>query len=152
MTTSRVERAINSRITRYWSAFGLRRTVWSDHRRFQFAQQGQDVAAGRPAENPEFVLERDHVHIAGVQEAGGPPVSPQVLLLNLEANDVGIPVAALDVVDRHREAPALGMPRGHRLKQVGRKRGNAAFARQVVAEKRDGSRAGSCFHSRFTLH
>ena len=29
MTTSRVERAINSRITRCWSALGVRRTVWS---------------------------------------------------------------------------------------------------------------------------
>ena len=29
MTTSRVERAINSRITRRWSSFGWLRTVWS---------------------------------------------------------------------------------------------------------------------------
>ncbi len=29
MTTSRVERAISSCITRRWSAFGSRRTVWS---------------------------------------------------------------------------------------------------------------------------
>ena len=29
MTTSRVECAINSCMTRRWSAFGLRRTVWS---------------------------------------------------------------------------------------------------------------------------
>ena len=113
-----------------------------DDRRFQFAQQGQQVAAGRPAEDPELVLDRDNVHVAGVQEAGGAPVGVQVLLLNLEANHVRIPIAPLDVIDRHREALALGMPRCHGPKQVGGKRGNAAFARQVVAEKRDGSNAG----------
>ena len=64
-----------------------------DDRRFQFAQQRQQVAAGRPAENSELVLDRDNVHVAGVQEVGGAPVRIQVLLLNLEANDVRIPIA-----------------------------------------------------------
>ncbi len=105
------------------------------------------MAAGRPAENSELVLERDNVHVAGVQEVGGAPVRFQILLLNLEANDVRIPIAPLDVIDRHREAAALGLVRRHRPQQVGCKRGNAAFARQVVAEKRDGSNAGGCFHN-----
>ncbi len=100
------------------------------------------MAAGRPAEDSELVLDRDNVHVAGVQEVGGAPVRAKVLLLNLEANDVRILIAPIDVIDRHREALALGMPRCHGLKQVGCKRGNAAFARQVVAEKRDGSNAG----------
>ena len=90
-----------------------------DDRRFQFAQQGQQVAAGRSAEDSELVLDRDNVHVAGVQEVGGAPVRIQILLLNLEANDVRILIAALDVIDRHREASASGMPRRHRL-QAGR--------------------------------
>ena len=65
-----------------------------------------------------------------------------ILLLNLEPYGFRIPIAPLDVIHRHREAPALGMPRCHRSEQVGRKRGNPAFARQVVAEKRDGLNAG----------
>ena len=117
-----------------------------DNRRFQFAQQGQQVAAGRSAVDSELVLDRDNVHVAGVQEVGGAPVRTQVLLLNLEANHVRISIAALDVIDRHREASALGMPRRHRSQQVGRKRGDAAFARQVVAEKCDGSNAGLRSH------
>ena len=35
-----------------------------------------------------------------------------------------------------------GMPRRHWLKRVGGKRGNAAFAQEIVAEKGDGWRVG----------
>ena len=90
--------------------------------------------------------------LAGVQEVGGAPVRLQVLLLNLIANDVRIPIASVDVVDRHCEAPALGMPRCHSLKQVGGKGGNSALAGQVVAEKRDRSRARACFHNWIKRH
>ena len=110
------------------------------------------MAAGRSAEDSELVLDRHNVHLAGVQEVGGAPVRTQVLLLNLEANDVRIPIAALDVIDRHREASAFRMARRHRSQQVGRKRGDAAFARQVVAEKRDGSNAGLSSHGWITRH
>ena len=65
-----------------------------DDRRFQFAQQRQQVAAGRSAEDSELVLDRDDVHVAGVQEVGGAPVRTQILLLNLEANGFRILVAS----------------------------------------------------------
>jgi hypothetical protein len=81
----------------------------------QFVEQGQQMAAGRPAKNSELVLERDNVHVAGVQKASGTPVRPPILLLNLEANDVRIVVAWFDVVDRHREAAALGRPHSGRM-------------------------------------
>lgn len=42
-------------------------------------------------------------------------VGVQVLLLNLEAHSVRVLVAPLDVIDRHSEAPAPGMPRCHSL-------------------------------------
>jgi hypothetical protein len=76
MTTSRADRAINSRITRSWSAFGLRRTVCSvvTTGAFNSRSRVNKVAAGRSAEDSELVLERDHVHVAGVQEVGGAPV------------------------------------------------------------------------------
>ena len=92
---------------------------------------------------PDRALAR---RVVKVQEAGGAPVLVEVLLLDLEANHVGISVARLGVIDRRREAPALGMPRRHGPQQVGGKRGNPAFARQVVSDKRDGSNAGGCFH------
>ena len=56
---------------------------------------------------------RNHVHVAGVQEIGGAPVRIQILLLNLEANHVRILITPVDIIDRHREAPASGMPRCH---------------------------------------
>ena len=123
-----------------------------DDRRVQFAQQRQDMAAGRPAEDSKFVLERDHVHVAGVQEIGGAPVRVQFPLLNFEAHHVGILVASLHVVDRDSEASALRMPRRHRSQQVGRKRGDAAFARRVITEKRDLSNSCRNFCDWFTQH
>jgi hypothetical protein len=94
----------------------------------------------------ELVLEADDVHVAGVEEVGGAAVGFQILLLNLEAHDLGIPIAPLDVIDRDGEAPAAGLVRRHRPKQVGCKSGNSALARQVVAEKRNGSSTEGCFH------
>jgi hypothetical protein len=110
------------------------------------SQQGQYVAAGRPAEYAELVLERDQIHAAGVQEVRRSLVRVQLLLLNLEANGIRILVRPLGVVDRDREALALGMPRCHRSEQVRCKSGNAALARHVVAQESDGSNAGFCSH------
>ena len=92
------------------------------------------------------MLERDNVHVAVVQEVGAAPVRGQYLLLNLEANHLRVLIAAFYVIDRYREAAVLGMLRRHRSKQVGCKRGDAALARQVVAEKGDGSNAGGNSH------
>ena len=56
-------RASNSCITRCWSAFGLEENgvKRSHHRRPQFSEQRQQMAAGRPPENSEFVLDRNNV-------------------------------------------------------------------------------------------
>jgi hypothetical protein len=88
------------------------------------------------------MLDRHNVRVAGVQESGGVPVRLQILFLDFEAHDVRIPVASLNVIDRNREAPALGMPLGHSLKKIGCERGDAAFSWQVIAEKRDGLMTG----------
>ena len=107
MTTSRVESEINSCITRRWSAFGSlqNRMQRGDHGHSQFAQERQDVTAGRPAENAELVLQADDVHIADVEEVGGAQIGRQVLLLNLEADHFRILVAtpgmSLTDTDRH---------------------------------------------------
>ena len=62
----------------------------------QFAQERQDVTAGRPAENAELVLQADDVHVADVEEVRGAQIGRQVLLLNLEANHFRVLVAALE--------------------------------------------------------
>ena len=95
------------------------------------------MAARGPAENAELVLQADDVDIADVEEIRGAQIGGQVLLLNLEANHFRIFVAALNVIDRHREALALGMRACDGGKQVGGEGGDAALARQVVADKGD---------------
>src|SRR6267378_7215575 len=105
------------------------------------------MAACRPPENSELVLQRDKVDIASIDEVRGAPVGTEVLLLDLKSNHVRIFVAPIDVIDRHREASVYGIETCHGPKQVGCKRGNTAFARQVVAEKRDGSNTGGYFHN-----
>jgi hypothetical protein len=40
----------------------------NDNGHSQFAQECQDMAAGRPTENAEFVLQADDVHVADVEE------------------------------------------------------------------------------------
>ena len=108
-----------------------------DNRHSQFAQECQDVAAGGTAENAELVLQADDVHVADVEEVRGAQIGRQVLLLNLEAHYLRIFVAALDVVDRHREALALGMRGCDGRQQIGCKCGDAAFARQMIADEGD---------------
>ena len=104
------------------------------------------MAAGRPAENAELVLQADDVHVADVEEVRGAQIGRQVLLLNLEANHFRVFVATLNVIDRHGEALALGMRGCHGRKQVGRERRNAALARQVVADKSDLANFGNFCH------
>ena len=52
----------------------------------QFAQQRQQMAAGRPAENPELMLQADDVHVADVEEIRRALVGRPVLLLDFEAD------------------------------------------------------------------
>ena len=117
-----------------------------DHRHLQLAQQRQHMAAGRPAENPELVLQADDVDVADVEEVRRALVGGQVLFLDLEANFRRIFVAALEVVDRHRKALGLGLLGRHRRQQVGGEGGDAAFARQVIAEEGDLPDFGGCVH------
>ena len=84
--------------------------------------------------------------VADVEEVRGAQVGRQVLLFNLEANDIGVVVTALDVVDRDREALGLGMCLCDGGQQVGRESGDAALARQVVADKGDLPDLGRLFH------
>ena len=85
------------------------------------------------------MLERDNFHVAGVQEIGGTLVRIQFLLVNLEANDFGISVTSLDVIDRDRDGSAFRLARS--LQQVGCERGNAVLTWQIVVPKRGGSNA-----------
>ena len=117
----------------------------------QFAQKRQDVTADRPAENAELVLQADDVHVADIQKVRGTQIGRQVLLLNLEANHLRVLVASRNVVDRYGEALALGVRTLDGGQQVGGESGNAALARQVVADKSDLADFRSAVHEGIPL-
>ncbi len=73
-------------MTRRCSALGSRknRVQGGDDGHPQFAQQRQHMTAGRPAENAEFMLQADHVHVRDVQKIRRAQIGGQVLLRNLE--------------------------------------------------------------------
>ena len=60
-----------------------------DDRHPQVAQQSEDVAAGRAAENAVLVLQADNVGVAEVEEVGRPAIRVQVLLVELERTSGG---------------------------------------------------------------
>ncbi|HWR54665.1 MAG TPA: hypothetical protein VN428_26390 [Bryobacteraceae bacterium] len=117
----------------------------------QFAQECQDVTAGGPAENAELMLQADDVHIADVEEVRRAQIGRQVLLLNFEANHLRVLVATGNVVHRHGEALALWVCASDGGKQVGRERSNAAFARQMVANKSDLADFRGAVHEGFPM-
>ena len=57
---------------------------------------------------------------------------------------------SLEVIDRRGEALTVWIRRRHRRVQVRRERGDAAFARQVVAEECDLSNGSRCVHEQGT--
>ena len=116
------------------------------HGHAQFSQERQQVAAGRPAVDAELMLHADDVRAAEVEEIRRAPVGSQVLLLDLEANRVRIRVATRQIVHRHRETLALGVLGRHRGEHIRGKGGDAAFPRQVVAQKGYLTNVRSSFH------
>src|ERR1700693_1075931 len=106
-----------------------------DNAHSQFAQEGQDVSAGGSTENAELVLQADDVDVADVEKVRGAQIGGEVLFLNLETNHLRVFVATRNVVDRDGQALALGMGGCDGRQQVRRECGDAAFARQEVANK-----------------
>ena len=75
-----------------------------DDRHPQVAQQPDDVAAGRTAEDAVFVLEADDVGVGEIEEIGRPQVRVDLLLLDFEPHLRRVVVALRDVVDRNHES------------------------------------------------
>ena len=63
------------------------------NRHLQFAQQGQDVAARRPAVDAIFMLNADQIVAVEIKEFRGPFVGAQILLLQLQTHLLWILVA-----------------------------------------------------------
>ena len=118
-------------------------------RHSQFPQQPQDMAARGSAENSKLMLQTHDVRVSDVEKIRRPLIGGQILLLNLKPNHVRVLVAVIDIVNRNGEAVLLGVFGGHCPKQVGRKRRDAAFARQIIAQKCDLPNI-RCFLHRFS--
>ncbi len=74
-----------------------------------------------------------------------------IFLGQLEAHTLGIGVAVFDIVDRHGDAGRVAVLGGDGFAQVGGERGDAALARQVVADESDAIDSGmarAVFHER----
>ena len=95
------------------------------------------MAARAPAENAVFMLQADEVHVVDIQEVGGAAIGIDILLREFKPNAGRIGVTGLDVIDRQGDAGCLMILGGDGLAQIGGERGDAALARQVVADERN---------------
>ena len=108
-----------------------------DDRHPQVAQQPDDVAAGRPAEDSVFVLEADDIGVGEIEEIGRAQVRVDLLLFDFEPHLRRVVVSRRDVVDRNDEAVRPGILGRDRGAKVVSERRDAAFPRQIVADECD---------------
>ena len=115
--------------------------VQSGHdRHLQAAQQMQDVAAGRTAEDSILVLQADHVDIVEVQELSGFFIRSQVVLGERPSHPRRIVISLFRVVYRQRQQSSGSVLGGYGRAQVGGKRSNSTLSRQIVPDHRDPAR------------
>ena len=138
---------VSSSITRALQRIrlGEDRVQRRDDRHAQLAEQREHVAAGLAAEDAVLVLHAHDVDGVDVQEVRGAPVRREVALGDLEANARGIGVALPASFIASTKQSSSGTSAAMRVAQIGRERGDAALARQVIAEHRDLANH-SCFH------
>jgi len=95
------------------------------------------MAAGPAAEDSVLMLHTHDVDGVDVQEVRSAAVRCDVALADLEADPCRVCVTLSSVVHCKREAVELGKLGGDGVAEIGRERGDAALARQVIAEHRD---------------
>ena len=108
-----------------------------DDRHAQIAQQPNDVAAGRTAEDAVFVLKADDIRVSEIEEIGRTQVGVDLLLLDFEPNFRRVVVTLGNVVDRHDETIRTGILGGNRRAEVVGEGRYAASSRQVIADECD---------------
>ena len=108
-----------------------------DDRHAQVAQQTDDMAAGRTAEDAVLVLEADDIGIGEIEEIGRSQVGVELLLLDFEADFGRVVVTLRNVVDGHDETIGPGILGGNRRADVVGESRDAASSRQVIADECD---------------
>ncbi len=114
-----------------------------DNRHAEVVQQGENVAAGWPAEDPVLVLEADDVDVADVEEVGRTLIRRQVPLGQFEPDAIRVRVPARTIVDRDGEARILALVTHDRVAEVRCERCDAAASREVITDNRDPSGRGA---------
>ena len=93
------------------------------------------MTARPPAKDAIFELQGYEVYVVDVQEIGGAAIRVDVFLRQLKSNAARVGVAGLDVVDGQGNACCSAVLGSDGLTQVGGECGDAALARQVVADE-----------------
>ncbi len=107
------------------------------HRHLQSAQQMQDMASGRAAENSILVLQADHVDIVEVQEFRGLLIRGHVILRQRPSHSCGIVISLFRIVHRQRQQPGRAIFSRDGLAQVGGEGGDSTMTRKIIANHRD---------------
>src|SRR5260370_39279290 len=97
------------------------------------------------------MLQETVSHGFNIEETPRTLIGTKDHIFNQKAIDYGVLEAYFDVVSRPTETLALGMRGCDGPKQVGRECGNAALARQVVADKSNLADSGMFFHDPLVL-
>ena len=107
------------------------------HGQVDLAQDGQDVAPGPAAVDPELMLQTDRVEAVEAQEVHRFLIVAQALLLQLELHFRPVVVTFWHVIDRQHAKLRVGILSGNGSVQVVREGSDAAPAWQIVRDERD---------------
>ena len=108
-----------------------------DDRHAHPAEEGEDVAPGRPAEDAEFVLQAEHIHVGEVEEVGRAHIGGNVGLGDFEADFGRVGIVSGVVGDCDDRAVPTRIGRHDGIAQVAGEGGDAALPRRIVTEKSD---------------
>ena len=121
-----------------------------DDRHARAPQKPEQVAAGRTAEDAEFMLHAKRVDVGEIEKVGRADIRSHVRLGDLETNIIRIAVIARTVRHGDDRATPVRIGLRHRIAQIARESGNTALPRRVVPEEShfaDGRRGGHAPHS-----
>src|SRR5208337_2209753 len=107
------------------------------YRHLQAAQQMQNVASGRTAEDSIFVLQAHHVDVVEVQEFGCFLIRLHVVLSERTSHPLGIVISWFRVVHWQRQQARRSVLSGYGRAQIGGEGSNPTLPRKVITNYRD---------------
>ena len=101
-----------------------------------------DVPTRDAAEDAKFMLQRDGLEPAGIQERRGPCIIFEFVILDLKANIRWVIIGMTFVGHRHDAGVHIWTRRGDRLLEMSRECRDSASARQGITDKRETAEPG----------